>query len=50
MNSFLSDFLSYFLPDIVLPAWMQALVSIICLTFFFKLILAVAGLFGHGRY
>lgn len=50
MNSFLSDFLSYFLPDITLPAWMQALVGIICLTFFFKLILAVAGLFGHGRY
>ena len=50
MNGLLSDFLSYFLPDLVLPAWMQALVGIICLTYFFKFLLAVAGLFDRGRY
>lgn len=48
MNGFLLDFLSYFMPDIVLPAWMQALVGLVCLTFFFKFLLAIMGVF-NGR-
>lgn len=43
MNTYLNEFLSYFFPDLVLPAWMQAFVGIVCLTFFFKLIFAVVG-------
>lgn len=50
MNTFLNDFLSYFLPDLVLPAWMQALVAIVCLTYFFKFLLAIMGMFGNGRH
>lgn len=50
MNSFLNDFLSYFMPDLLLPAWLQVLVGIICLTLFFKVIIAVIGVFIHGRY
>lgn len=49
MNGFLSDFLSYFFPDLVLPAWMQVIVGIVCLTYFFKFLLAVCGVFGNGR-
>lgn len=48
MSSYLSEFLAYFMPDLSLPAWLQVFVGLICLTFFFKLILAVIGLF-HGR-
>ena len=48
MNGYLSEFLSYFLPDLVLPAWMQAFIGIICLVLFFKVILAVVGIF-NGR-
>lgn len=48
MSGFLNDFLAYFMPDLVLPAWCQVLVGIICLTFFFKVLLAVIGVFGHG--
>lgn len=49
MNSYLSEFLAYFMPDVTLPAWLQVFIGIICLTFFFKFILAVVGLFS-GRY
>lgn len=48
MNTYLDAFLSYFFPDLVLPGWCQVFVGIICLTFFFKVILSVAGLFGNG--
>lgn len=48
MSSFLSDFLYYFFPDLALPAWLQVLVGIVCLTLFFKLILGVLGLFSNG--
>ena len=48
--SFLSDFLYYFMPDIVLPAWMEAFLGIILLTFFFKFLLAIMGIFNNGRY
>ena len=48
MNSYLSEFLAYFMPDLVLPAWMQAFIGLICLFLFFKVILAVAGIF-NGR-
>lgn len=50
MNGFLTDFLSYFMPDLTLPAWLQVVVGIICLTYFFKFILAVMGIFNNGRY
>lgn len=49
MNTYLNTFLSYFFPDLVIPAWLQCFVGIILLIFFFKVILAVAGLFGNGR-
>lgn len=49
MNTYLDAFISYFMPDLVLPAWLQCFVAILVLTFFFKVILAVAGLFGNGR-
>ena len=49
MNTFLNEFLAYFMPNIELPAWLQVFVGLVCLSFFFKLILGVIGLF-HGRY
>lgn len=39
MSSFLSDFLAYFLPDIELPAWLQAFVGILLLVLFVKLLM-----------
>ena len=50
MNGFLRDFLAYFMPDLLLPAWMEVLVGIVCLTYFFKFLLAVMGIFSNGRY
>lgn len=38
MSSFLSDFLMYFMPDLELPAWIQAYIGIILLILFIKLI------------
>lgn len=49
MNTYLNEFLSFFLPDLLLPAWMQAFVGIICLTFFFKLIFVAIGVVTNGR-
>lgn len=43
MNSYLSEFLSYFMPDLELPAWLQAYFGLICLFLFFKVILALLG-------
>lgn len=50
MTSFLSDFLSYFMPDLVLPAWAELFTGIICLTLFFKVLISAIGVFGNGRY
>ena len=49
MNSYLDAFLSYFFPDLALPAWLECFVGILILVFFFKVILAIAGMFGNGR-
>lgn len=49
MNTYLNEFLAYFMPGIELPAWMQVFVGLICLTFFFKFILAILGLFNGRR-
>lgn len=49
MNTYLYEFLSYFFPDLLLPAWMQVFVGIICLTFFFKIIMVVLGVITNGR-
>lgn len=48
MNSYLSEFLAYFMPDLTLPEWMQVYIGLICLFLFAKVILAVCGLF-YGR-
>lgn len=43
MNSYLSEFLSYFFPDLILPGWMQAFMGFMCLILFFKVLMAAIG-------
>ena len=43
MSSYLDAFWSYFMPDLVLPEWLQVFVGIVLLTLFSKVIIAVCG-------
>lgn len=43
MSSYLEVFLSYFMPDVVLPDWLKVFIGIVLLTYFTKLIIAVCG-------
>lgn len=38
MNSFLTDFLTYFMPDLELPAWIQAYFGLTLLILVVKLV------------